>query len=117
MSKTIRNILIVMALAALKDVLPGGGTAASVALQAVYAAFLAILWMFASIMYRQHRSSLYALGEGKRATLYIALGVAFLTLTGTARLWASSVGTIAWCVLLVGAAYAVFAVLWSAREY
>ncbi len=117
MSKTVRNILIVMALAALMDLLPGGGTAATVALDAVYAAFLAVLWLFGSMMYRQHRTSLYSLGDGKRATLYIALGVAFLTLTGTSRLWSSSAGTIAWCVLLVGAVYAVFAVLWSAREY
>jgi hypothetical protein len=117
MSSTVRNVVIVLAIAALVALLPGGGTGATVALQAVYLAFLAMLWWFASIMYRQHRAALYSLGDGRRAILYGALGVAFLTLTGTSRLWASSAGTIVWCALLAGCAYAVFAVIWSARHY
>jgi hypothetical protein len=114
---TVRNILIVVALAALVVAIPGGGTGATVALQAASLVFLAVLGWFASIMYRQHRVALYSLGDRKRAILYGALAVAVLTLTGTSKLWATSAGTIAWCVLLVAAAYAVFAVLWAAREY
>jgi hypothetical protein len=117
MNATVRNVLIVLVIAALVALLPGGGTGATVALQAVYLVFLASGWWFASIMYRQHRVAIYSLGEVRRAVLYVAIGVAFVTLTATSRLWASSAGTIAWCVLLVGAAYAVFAVIWSAREY
>jgi hypothetical protein len=116
MNTTARNIVIVLAIAALVALLPGGGTGASVALEAVYLGFLAVLWWFASIMYRQHRVSLYGLGDTRRAIFYGALVVAFVTLTATSRLWSSSVGTIVWCVLLVGAAYAVFAVIWSARR-
>ncbi len=114
---TIRNIVIVILLAALVVAIPGGGTGATVALQAASLVFLATLGWFASIMYRQHRVSLYALGDKRRAILYGAVGVAVLTLTGTSKLWSSSAGTVAWCVLLVAAAYAAFAVLWAAREY
>lgn len=117
MTTTIRNISIVLVIALLVVVIPGGGTGAAVAQQAVYLAFLASLWWFGSLMYRQHRLTLYSLGDRRRAVLYVALAVAFLTLTGTARLWSTSAGTIAWCVLLVAAAYAVFAIIWSARQY
>lgn len=117
MMTTLRNILIVLVIALLVVLIPGGGTGAAVAQQAIYLAFLACIWWFASLMYRQHRTSLYALGDRRRAVLYIALAVAFLTLTGTTRLWSSGIGTIAWCVLLAGAAYAVFAIIWSARQF
>ena len=117
MLTTLRNISIVLVIALLVVLIPGGGTGASVAQQAIYLAFLACIWWFASMMYRQHRMALYSLGERRRAVLYIALAVAFLTLTGTTRLWATGAGTIAWCVLLAGAAYAVFAIIWSARQY
>jgi hypothetical protein len=40
-----------------------------------------------------------------------------LTLTATARLWQTSGGKVAWCVLLVASAYAAFAVIWAARQY
>jgi hypothetical protein len=115
---TARNVLIVLALAAIVGTLSGGVTAANVAIQAVTLAFLGTLCWFASLMYRQHRSTLYSLGDGRRAVLYVALGVGTLTLTATSRMWsAGGAGSVAWLLLLGGAAYAVFAVLWSTRKY
>jgi hypothetical protein len=41
-----------------------------------------------------------------------------LTLTATSKMWNSGgAASVAWLVLLGGAAYTVFAVLWSARKY
>jgi hypothetical protein len=114
---TVRNIAIVMVIAALITVIPGGGTGATVALQAVYLVFLATLGWFAVLMYRQHRSTLYSLGERRRALLYVAVAVAVLVLTGTTRMWNTSAGQVAWLVLLGAAVYAVIAVVWSARKY
>lgn len=118
MSATLRNVLIVLVIAALVAFLPGGGTGGNVALQAASLAFLGVIVYVASIMYRQHRSTLYSLGERRRAMLYVALGVAAVTLTGTTRLWhEGGAGQVAWLLLLGGAAYTVFAVFWSARKY
>jgi surface polysaccharide O-acyltransferase-like enzyme len=114
---TVRNIAIIFIIAALVVLIPGGGTGASVAVQAVYLIFLACLGWFASVMYRQHRTTLYSLGDRRRAILYVALGVAAVVLTGTAKLWQSSGGSVAWLVLLGAAIYAVIAVVWSARRY
>lgn len=112
-----RNILIVLAIAALVVAIPGGGRAAQVAIQAVSLAFLAAIAWFAAVMYRQHRLTLYGLGEKRRAALYAAVGVATLTLTGTNRLLHSGSGTVAWIALLGVAAYTIVAVIWSARRY
>jgi hypothetical protein len=114
---TVRNIVIILAIAALVDVLPGGGTGASVALQAVYLVFLATLVWFAVVMYRQHRATLYSLGERRRALLYVAVAVAVVVLTGTTRMWQTSAGQVAWLVLLGAAVYAVIAIFWAARRY
>jgi DNA-binding FadR family transcriptional regulator len=117
MTKTLRNVLIVLAIAAVVVVVPGGGTGASVVTQAVSLAFLASLVWFASVMYRQHRVALYSLGDGRRAILYVAAAVAAVVLTGTHKLWSSPGGEVAWLILLGGAIYAVFAVVWAARKY
>jgi hypothetical protein len=114
---TARNILIIVAIAAIVVAVPGGGTGATVVIQAVSLLFLACLAWIASIYYRQYRTTLYSLGDGRRAVLYGAVAVATLTLTGTSRLWASSAGSVAWLLLMGACVYAVFAVVWSARKY
>jgi hypothetical protein len=114
---TARNIAIVLVIAALVAVLPGGGTGATVALQAVSLAFLATLGWFASVSYRQHRGTLYGLGDRRRAILYVASGVAAVTLTGTTKLWSTPAGSVAWLLLMGAAIYAAFAIFWSARKY
>jgi hypothetical protein len=114
---TLRNIAIILVIAALVAVLPGGGTAASVALQAAYLVFLGVFGWVAMIMYRQHRTGLYSLGDRRRGVLYAALVVALVTLTGTARMWSTSAGSVAWLVLMGVAVYAVIAIAVAARRY
>jgi hypothetical protein len=117
MNSTVRNIAIIAVLAAMVAILPGGGTGASVVLTAIYLIFLGALVWVATIMYREHRGSLYLLGDGKRALLYGAAGVLAVTLTATQRLWASPAGSIAWLVLVGASIYVGFAVIWAARRY
>ncbi len=116
MTKTLRNIGIILLIAAIVVFVPGGGTGASVVTQAVSLAFLASLAWFAFIMYRQHRYSLYALGDRRRAILYAAVGVAAVTLTATTKMWSSSLGSVAWLLLLGAAIYSVVAVVLAARR-
>jgi hypothetical protein len=116
MTKTLRNIGIILLIAAIVVFVPGGGTGASVITQAVSLAFLASLAWFALIMYRQHRYSLDSLGDRNRTILYVAAGVAAVTLTATSRMWSSSAGSVAWLVLLGVAIYSVVAVVLAARR-
>jgi hypothetical protein len=117
MNRTTRNVLIVLAIAAVVALVQGGVTAANVALQALSLVFLGTIVWFLAIMYRQYRVTLDGLGGRRRGTLYAALGVATLTLIATSRLWATGAGSVAWLVLLAGSAYAVFRIVWSARTY
>ena len=112
-----RNVAIVLAIAALVVLVPGGGTGATFALQAVSLLFLAVIGWFGYVSYRQHRFSLYALGDRRRAVLYGSIGLVVLTLTATSRLFTTTAGRVVWLLLLVAAAYAAFAVVWSARKY
>jgi hypothetical protein len=112
-----RNIIIILALAAVVDLIPGGGAGANTILQAIQILFLGAIGWFAAIMYRQHRTSLYSLGDTKRGALYVAAAVILLTLTAGHRLTASSGGTLAFVALLVASAYTIFAIIWSARQY
>jgi hypothetical protein len=117
MNATARNVVIILVLAALVSILPGGGTAATVVLEALSLAFLAAIVWVGVILYREHRGSLYLLGDGKRALLYGAVVVLAVTLTATPRLWQTSAGSIAWLVLVGASVYAAFSIIWAARRY
>jgi surface polysaccharide O-acyltransferase-like enzyme len=117
MAKNLRNIAVVLVLAALVVLIPGGGRGATVAIQAVSLAFLASIGWIASLLYRQHRTELYSLGDTRRAILYVALGLALVTFSATTKLWATAAGELVWFALIGAAAYAVIAIVWSARRY
>jgi hypothetical protein len=115
--KTARNVVIVLALAAVVDLVPGGGTAADVVIQAISLIFLGALAWVVSLVYRERRNSLYSLGDRRRTILYCAIGALVVTLTATSRLWSTSLGGVAWLVLMIGSIYAGATVLYSARRY
>jgi hypothetical protein len=115
-NRNVRNAAIVLALAAVVDFAPGGGTGAGVVIQAVSLAFLAGVGWVASVLYRQHRAALYALGDIRRGVLYTAIAVLAVTVTATPRLWATSAGSVAWLVLVGATVYVCCAVLWAARK-
>lgn len=114
---TARNIVIILALAALVAIVPGGGTAASVLLEALWLAFIVAMGWVASLLYRQHRTTLYGLGEGRRALLYGAVLVLVVTITATHRLWETTPGRLGWLALVGGSVYAGCSVIWAARRY
>jgi hypothetical protein len=113
----VRNVAIIAILAAMVAILPGGGTAARVVLTGLYLIFLGATVWVATILYREHRGSLYLLPDSRRALLYVAVGVLAVTLTATHRLWATSLGGVAWLVLIGASVYVGFAVIWAARRY
>jgi hypothetical protein len=115
--KHVRNAIIVLAIAALVAFSPEAGVGASFLAWLLGIAFLAAMAWFVTRLYREHRISLYSLGDRRRGILYVAAGVSVLTFTATNRLWDSSGGTLVWFALLAGCGYAVYSVYRSAREY
>lgn len=113
---TLRNIAIVLAIAAAVEFLPGGGTAAAVFRSVLWAAFAAGIGYVGFRLYREHRISLYSLGSKRRALLYGALAAGAVLLAWRSRMWASG-GELLWFVLIAIVLYALFAVYQFWRSY
>jgi drug/metabolite transporter (DMT)-like permease len=115
--ETPRNVLIVLALAAVVMLVPGGGNASAGILQALVIAMLAAIAWFGVRLYREHRTDIYSLGDRNRGILYVSAGLVALTVTATDRLWSTGSGTVVWVALVALACYGVYYVFRSSREY
>jgi hypothetical protein len=116
-NSNVRNVVIVLAIAAIVAFVPGATNGAGILISAISLAFLAAVAWVASVLYRQNRATLYSLGDGRRIALYGAVVVLAVTLTATPRLWLTPGGSVAWLVLVGAGVYVGCAVLWSARKY
>jgi hypothetical protein len=115
MVKHVRNIAIILVIAAAVDVVPGGGQAANTAAQAISLLFIATLGWFAGLMYREHRVSLYSLGDRRRLALYASIGALLLVFSALYRL--QGISAVIAVVVAAVAVYTIFAIFWSARQY
>ncbi|HEX4806993.1 MAG TPA: hypothetical protein VFU94_13935 [Conexibacter sp.] len=116
-SATVRNVLVILALAAVVMLVPGGGNGSAAILQALLIAMLAAIAYFGVRLYREHRSEIYSLGDRNRGILYASAGLLALTVSATDRLWASGPGTVVWIALVALACYGVYHVFRASREY
>ena len=117
MSKNVRNVVIVLVIAALSSWSPAAAPAPTWRSRRLRSRSSRRSPGSRSRLYREHRVALYSLGDGRRATLYGAAVVVALTLTATRRLWQTGAGKVVWFALLAGSAYAAFTIVWSARKY
>jgi hypothetical protein len=115
--QTARNVLVLLALAAIVMLVPGGGNASAGILQALVIVMLAAIGWFGVRLYREHRTDIYSLGDRDRGILYASAGLLALTVTATDRLWATGPGTVVWVALIALACYGVYYVFRSSREY
>ncbi len=113
--KHVRNIAIIALIALAVDLIPGGGKGASSFQQLLYLLFLGTLGWFVAILYRQHRTSLYSLGDRRRGILYASIGALVLVLSA---LWRVSGASAVVALVVAGAAiYAIVMIVVSARQY
>ena len=116
MSTNARNVLIVLGLALAVYALPGGGNGADFisALLSILitASFAFIAWR----LYREHRMTLFGLGDRYRGLLYGAIGAAVLMMAARDRLWDSAAGTLLWFAVIAAASYAVVVVFRYSRN-
>ena len=117
MTQNVRNVLIILVLAAAVAVVPGGSNASTAILQTLVAVMLAALVFLAVRLYRERRAELYGLGDRNRAILYGSAGLATIALVGTDRMWDTGAGSIAWLALIALAIFGVYHVVRSVRQY
>jgi hypothetical protein len=115
--QNIRNIAIILALAAAVDFLPGGGNAAAAVLAALSMMFLAaIAWLLYRV-YNEQQLTLSTLSDGRKAGLFGAVGaIALLTVAyDDFQSWTG--GVVLWIALMGACIAAVFMIWRSATTY
>lgn len=118
MSKTaLRNIAIIVALAAGVAFIPGGGDAAALIAALFSTAILAAFLMLAVRFYRENRTDILGLPDRSRAMLYGSLGVIVLAMAARPRLVQTGGGLLVWLAAVAGSAYALYRVWRQYREY
>ena len=117
MSSTVRNVAIILVLAAAVAFVPGGGTTAGLIGAVLSTLIMVSLVFFAYRFYRERRVELDGLGDRWRGLLYSAIVVVVLALAARPRLSDTSGGTLVVVALLGAAAYAFYAVWRHYREY
>jgi hypothetical protein len=116
-SATARNVLIIVALAAVVAFVPGGGDTASFVAALLSTAILASIVLIVARLYRENRVTIFSLGDRHRAMLYGALGTVVVAMTARERAFDTGAGTVLWIAAMGGAAYALYLVFRHFREY
>jgi multisubunit Na+/H+ antiporter MnhB subunit len=113
----VRNVLIVLVLAAVVQFAPGGGDTAAL-INAVLLTLLNVIFVYFGVrFYREHRLDIYALGDRGRALLYGGVAGIVLALAGTKRWLGTGGGTAVWVVLIGASLAALVSVFRQYRQY
>jgi hypothetical protein len=98
--RQVRNIAIVLVLAAGVAFLPGGGQVTEAILQALSIAFLTVIAFAGWRFLRDNEFTLLAMPDSRRYLLFGAIALLVLLIAGMGSMWSSGLGTFAWLILL-----------------
>lgn len=117
MLQTLRNVAIILALAAVVDFLPGGGAAADTVMAALTLIFLATIAWFVYRLYREQQLTLATLTDLQKAGLFGAVGgIALLVVAyDDFRSWTG--GLLLWIALMAGCVAGIVLIWRSATSY
>ena len=117
MLQTIRNIAIILALAAVVDFLPGGGAAAATVMAALTMIFLAAIGWFGYRLYREQQMTLATLRDPQKAGLFGAVGAIALLAVAYDEFSSWSGGVLLWVALMAACVAAIVLIWRSANTY
>jgi hypothetical protein len=115
--RALRNVAIIVAIAAAVKFIPGGGHAANAFEAALWVAFGVGFGYIGLRFYREHRVTIHSLGDRHRALFYAGVAVAFFEWAARGRMWGTGLGELVWFLLLGFAAYAAMEVYRRWRSY
>jgi len=113
----LRNVGIVLLLAVAVFALPGGGTAAGVISALIGIAFAVGIWLFLHHMYREHRMTIFGLGDRVRGVFYASLAALLFAGAAASEWFETAPLTLLWFVLLGAAVYGLVATWRHWRAY
>lgn len=115
--KHVRNFGIVVVLALIVWLVPGGGTAGATVSNLLGLAFATALLFLFYRLYMEHRETIVGLPERQRGILYASVAIAAVALVGTSHMWATGGGTILWILLMAASAFGLYTVWQTYRAY
>jgi hypothetical protein len=115
--QTVRNIAIILALAAIVDFLPGGGAAADTVMSALSMIFFAAIAWFVYRLYREQQLTLATLTDARRAGLFGAVGGIALLIVAYDDFRSWSGGVLLWIALLAACIGAIVLIWRRATTY
>jgi hypothetical protein len=115
--RTVRNVAIIVAIAAVVQFLPGGGHVANGVEGALWVGFGVAIGYFGLRTYRERRVWIHGLGDRHRALLYTAIGLIVLAWAARARMWETGLGELCWFILVGFIVYAAMEVYRHSRTY
>jgi uncharacterized protein YacL len=114
----LRNIAIIIGLALVVWLVPGGDTASVTISNLLTIIFVAGMLFFGYRLYMEHRDTIFGLTDRQRGIAYAAVALAIITLVATQRMWdAGGLGAVLWLAFLGAAVYALVSVWRAYREY
>ena len=108
MLQTVRNVAIILALAAAVDFLPGGGAAAATVLTALTMLFFAAIAWLLYRLYMEQQLTLSTLSDARKAGLFGALGGIALLVVAYDDFISWTGGRVLWIALLAGCVAVIF---------
>jgi predicted Na+-dependent transporter len=115
--ETLRNVAIVVALAAIVAFVPSGDESANFVGNVISIAITILFLLLGMRLYQMFRSDIHGLGDRWRGVLYGAIGVAVFAMAARQKLFDTGAGTFAWFALMGAASYALYAVWRQYRSY
>jgi hypothetical protein len=116
-SPTVRNVLIVVAIAGAVFALPGGGDAAAFVGGLLSAGITATFAFIGAKLYRENRVAIFGLGDRYRGLFYGAGAAAIFAMAARAQMWETGAGLLAWFALIGAASYSLALVWRYYRSY
>jgi hypothetical protein len=113
----LRNIAIILVIAAAVAFVPGGGDTAALVGAVLSTAILASFVLLAARFYRERRMDIVGLGDRWRALFYGAIAAIVLAMAARPQLIETGAGTLLWLAVVAGAAFAIYRVWRHYREY
>lgn len=117
MSKTVRNVLILVAIAAAVAFLPGGGDTASLVGNVLSIGISIVFVLIGIRFYRENRVAIFSLGDKHRAIAYASLAALVVAFAGRTKLTDSAAGSVVLVLLFAGAIGGAYAVWRHHRAY
>jgi hypothetical protein len=116
--KHLRNAGIIVLLALIVWLVPGGGQAGVTVSNLLGIAFAGGLLFLAYRIYMERREAIFGLDDRQRGILYGSLALGTIAIVGTRRMWdAGGGGAIVWLILVAIAAFGLYSVWQAYKAY